>query len=205
MPIVLTKMEEDGKGQPSERSSDNLHSQTSNREKVNLSDDPSRGLDQTLALLQQRNDTSRFVGLALLKSILDNKVEFQKDSKIISQCWDAVPVRFLDRLLKTGAGAGGNEEARDMVEIAVAVLHTFMMLLPEQLKQTEKFSGRIGGLLNVLPTWYETIELNDPMQYCITDDAVRQVLRSGFCRFCSTLLVFGKVPLYFYGLNSGFE
>lgn len=113
--------------------------------------DASKGLEQALALLKAKDDTSRFVGLALLKSILDNNVEFQKDSKTIADCWAAIPTRFLDRLLRAGeSGKKSREEAKSMVELAVAVIHAFVVLLPKTSQEDERLLGRTEGLMSAL-------------------------------------------------------
>lgn len=114
-----------------------------------------KGLDQTLTLLAAKDDTSRFVGLALLKSILENKTDFQNDPKTIQKCWEAIPSKFLDRLLKTGVKNDKPvEEARPMLELAVAVLHAFIILLPDDIKRSKKLVDRVPMLLNALPKRY---------------------------------------------------
>ncbi len=119
--------------------------------------DASQGLDQTLALLKAKDDTSRFVGLALLKSILDNRVYLQHDPEVVMRCWSAIPARFLDRLLRAPANQkNSKEESQSMVDLAVAVLHAFLVLLPEQLKDDEKSIGRIEGLVGALAWRYLT-------------------------------------------------
>ena len=113
--------------------------------------DPAFDLPRTLSLLQTKNDTSRFVGLALLKSLLDNQISLRDDGKIITECWTAISASFLDRLLRARAKATegkSKDEARDMVELAVAVIHTFAMLLPNQ--SDGKLLGRAKGLIAVL-------------------------------------------------------
>ncbi|SLM39367.1 hypothetical protein LPUS_09893 [Lasallia pustulata] len=113
--------------------------------------DPPKGLQQALALLKARDDTSRFVGLALLKSILDNNVELQNDPKTVSECWAAIPTKFVDRLLRAGeSGKKSKEEAKSMVELAVAVIHTFVVLLPKTSHEDEKLLGRTEGLMSAL-------------------------------------------------------
>lgn len=114
-------------------------------------DNPMKGLDQTLALLAAKDDTSRFVGLALLKSILENKIDFQKDPAIIERCWEAIPFKFLDRLLKAGVkNEKSMDEARSMLELAVAVLHAFVVLLPDHIKRSKKLVDRIPLLLDAV-------------------------------------------------------
>ncbi|KAI9675425.1 MAG: hypothetical protein M1817_001329 [Caeruleum heppii] len=113
--------------------------------------DPATALEQTLGLLQSRDDTSRFVGLALLKSILDNQRDYLSNITIISRCWDAIPVRFLDRLLRATEGEKRTiEDAKNMVDLAVAVIHTFVVLLPSDRRDGEKMTGRSAGLVAAL-------------------------------------------------------
>ena len=124
-------------------------------EESSLRKDPSKGLDQTLALLKATDDTSRFVGLALLKSILDHQQDFQKDPEVITRCWATISARFLDRLLRASANEKrSKEESQSMVELAVAILHAFTVLLPHELRNDKKFVGRIEGLLCALAQRY---------------------------------------------------
>lgn len=118
-------------------------------------DDSAQGLAQILVLLKAKDDTSRFVGLALLKSVLDNREDLRKDSNILKSCWSAVPANFLDRLLRAPASLkNSKEESQSMVELAVAVLHAFLALLPEDLNDDEKTLGRIERLLGALSSRY---------------------------------------------------
>lgn len=55
-------------------------------------------VQQCIAYLQTKDDTSRFVGLALLSSILKNVT----DRRTLGKLWDAVSPKFMDRLLKSG-------------------------------------------------------------------------------------------------------
>ena len=123
--------------------------------KASNMNDSLKGLDQTLALLAAKDDTSRFVGLALLKSTLETKPEFQQDPEIIKKCWEAIPFRFLERLLKAG---GNNEKPKDeaqyMLELAVSVLHSFIVLLPDYVKDHKKSIDIIPGLLDAISRRY---------------------------------------------------
>ncbi|KAL9614316.1 MAG: hypothetical protein Q9167_001199 [Letrouitia subvulpina] len=113
--------------------------------------DPIKSLDNILDLLSKGNDTSRFVGLALLKSVLDNKHELRKDPEVIQRCWHAIPANFLDRLLKAGESQKkSKDEAQAMVQLAVAVIHTFASLLPPESRDNEKLAERSSGLLRAL-------------------------------------------------------
>lgn len=118
-------------------------------------DNAAQGLEQILVLLKAKDDTSRFVGLALLKSVLDNREDLRNDSNIVKSCWSAVPANFLDRLLRAPASLkNSKEESQSMVELAVAVLHAFLALLPEDLNDDEKTLGRIERLLGALSWRY---------------------------------------------------
>lgn len=102
-------------------------------------------------LLKTKDDTSRFVGLALLKSVLDNSSQIREDEAAITVLWKSVPPKFLDRLLRSGSRqrtSSGN--ARDMIDIAVAVLHTFSLLLPDEAKRDSSLVGRIPALVSVI-------------------------------------------------------
>ena len=118
-------------------------------------DDPLKGLDKTLALLAAKDDTSRFVGLALLKSILENKIDFQNDPRIVTKCWEAIPSKFLDRLLRAGVkNEKPVDETRSMLELAVAVLHAFTILMPDHVKHSKKLVDKVPILLDVLSKRY---------------------------------------------------
>lgn len=111
-------------------------------------ENPAKTLDKTLALLQAPDDTSRFVGLALLKSILDNHENLREDGDVITKCWTAIPVKFLDRLLKARPNEKkSKEETQSMVVLAVAIIHAFVTLLPSQMLKDVNMMGRIDGLV----------------------------------------------------------
>ncbi|KAG5977574.1 hypothetical protein E4U55_006637 [Claviceps digitariae] len=98
------------------------------------------------SLLQAKDDTQRFVGLALLKSVLDNTPELRQDAPAIENLWASVSPRFLDRLIKTGSGQSPGKNVKEMLDLAVSVMHIFAALVPEPLRAEEKFTGRIPGL-----------------------------------------------------------
>ncbi len=124
-------------------------------EPCQTTNDPSKGLDRTLDLLAAKDDTSRFVGLALLKSLLDHRAELREDPEIVKKFWDTIPPKFLDRLLKAGANdRKPKEEAESMIVLAVAVLHAFVVLLPDYVKRSVKSVERIPGLLDALARRY---------------------------------------------------
>jgi hypothetical protein len=108
-------------------------------------------VDQVILLLKSRDDTSKFVGLAVLKTILDNQQELRRDPVIITRCWNAISPRFLDRLLRARESERkAKEEARNMVDLAAGVIHTFTVLLPPEAENEEKLLGRCEGLLAAL-------------------------------------------------------
>lgn len=100
-------------------------------------------------LLKTKNDTSRFVGLALLKSVLDNSQQLREDEATVTDLWQSVSPKFLDRLLRSGSKQS-TKDAKDMIDIAVAVLHTFATLLPDVVKKDPGLVGRIPALVAVV-------------------------------------------------------
>ncbi|KAI9762209.1 MAG: hypothetical protein M4579_000532 [Chaenotheca gracillima] len=113
---------------------------------------PAAALQQTLDLLKSKDDTSRFVGLTLLKSVLDNQQDLRDDEQTVKKCWDAIPSRFLDRLLRATPNEKRNsDEARHMVDLAVAIIHTFTVLLSsESVIEDEKLASKMVGLIIAL-------------------------------------------------------
>ncbi|KAK4156031.1 e9b59b6a-f39c-4d2a-9b94-75afe2ab05bc [Chaetomidium leptoderma] len=105
-------------------------------------------------LLAAKDDTSRFVGLALLKSVLDNTPELRNDEEAIVSLWASIPPKFLERLIRTGSKQKGpdssHKNSNDMLDLAVSVLHTFAALLPETAKQDPKLLDRIPQLVACL-------------------------------------------------------
>lgn len=108
-------------------------------------------------LLKAKDDTSRFVGLALLKSVLDNSEELRNNQEAVRGLWKSVPSKFLDRLIKTGSRqqsqSENNKNARDMLDLAVAIIHTFAALVPEENKRDSRFTERIPHLVACLLNW----------------------------------------------------
>lgn len=119
--------------------------------------DPSRQLPDLTkieALLREKDDTHRFAGLALLKPALDNSQSLRQDHEALEQLWAALSSSFLDRLLRTGSKASG-DNAQAMLDLAVSVLHAFAVLLPEAARAETKFTGRIPGLVAALVYWFD--------------------------------------------------
>ena len=113
-------------------------------------------LEKALGFLRAKDDTSRFVGLALLKPVLERELSQQNGTEeedilaVIQQCWRAIPIKFLDRLLKAKPeGKRTKEEAESMVNLAVAVLHAFMTIL-EAPEKDDRFVGRVPLLMSAL-------------------------------------------------------
>lgn len=107
------------------------------------------GVAKIKSLLEAKDDTQRFVGLALLKSVLDNTPELRQDATSIQDLWASVSPSFLDRLMKTGSQPSG-KDVKEMLDLAVSVIHTFAALVPEPLKAERKFTGRIPGLVRAV-------------------------------------------------------
>lgn len=101
-------------------------------------------------LLKAKDDTSRFVGLALLKTVLDNG-QLVQDPERIRILWEALSPKFLDRLLRAHQYEKvSKSEAQDMVDLAVAVLHTFSIIMPVESRQEKRFIGRSQALVKAL-------------------------------------------------------
>jgi hypothetical protein len=116
--------------------------------------DPSATLEKMKDLLRAKDDTSRFVGLALLKSILDNG-QLAQNPNALGVLWEAMSPKFLDRLLRAPQSEKVSKaESKDMVDLAVAVLHTFSILLPEDLRKQKKLTGRVGPLVKTIVQRY---------------------------------------------------
>lgn len=118
-------------------------------------------IEKIQELLKTKDDTSRFVGLALLKSVLDNSPELQSDKGVIISLWDSISPKFLDRLLRTGSQPGSEQkQSKDMLDLAVAVIHTFAVLLPDEAKEDTKLLARIPRLTKaVLNSSKETTQV----------------------------------------------
>ncbi|CAD6568995.1 MAG: hypothetical protein ASARMPRED_002264 [Alectoria sarmentosa] len=115
-----------------------------------------KDLEKALELLKAKDDTSRFVGLALLKPVLEQELSKQDSAEqkgtlaLTERCWRAIPVKFLDRLLKAKPeGKKTKEEAGSMVGLAVAVIHAFMTIL-EAPEKDDRFVGRVPLLMSAL-------------------------------------------------------
>ncbi|KAL2680809.1 hypothetical protein Neosp_008412 [[Neocosmospora] mangrovei] len=97
-------------------------------------------------LLKAKDDTQRFVGLALLKSVLDGSEELRQDEKTVHSLWSSLSPKFLDRLLRTGSKPS-NKNSKEMLDLVVSVLHIFSILLPDQARSDPRFIDRIPLLV----------------------------------------------------------
>lgn len=100
-------------------------------------------------LLKSKDDTQRFVGLALLKSVLDNSEHLRQDGDAVQSLWACISPKFLDRLIKTGSKPS-HQDSKNMLDLVVSVLHIFAILLPEQARSDAKFVDRIPGLVGAV-------------------------------------------------------
>ncbi|KAB5570014.1 Neurochondrin-domain-containing protein [Coniochaeta sp. 2T2.1] len=114
--------------------------------------DGAPSLQKIQDLLKSKDDTARFVGLAILKSALDNSPELRQDEDAVTALWVSISPKFLDRLLRTGSGkkTQPQKEAKEMLDLAVSVIHTFAVLLPDNEKAGSKFYARIPRLVSCL-------------------------------------------------------
>ena len=104
-------------------------------------------LEKIQLLLRAKDDTQRFVGLALLKAVLDNSESLRQDPEAVKELWSNISPKFLDRLLRTGSKPQ-NANSKDMLSLAVSILHTFVVLLPDESKQKPSLAGRIPALVD---------------------------------------------------------
>ncbi|KAL1893152.1 hypothetical protein Sste5346_006584 [Sporothrix stenoceras] len=181
--------------------SDQQTEQAEQAQQPQQSDQQEAAIVRIEQLLRVKDDTSRFVALALLKAVLDEQVrQASEDADDASgakegkagetaqisfpsllKLWDAIPVKFLDKLLRAGLNAPsspfittsapsssssssaqtsqskGGAEAAHMRDLAVAVLHTFAVrILPDERRGDPRLTGRIpllvASLLNTTTT-----------------------------------------------------
>lgn len=108
-------------------------------------------IEKIQTLLKAKDDTSRFVGLAMLKSVLDNSEALRGDENAVATLWESIPSKFLDRLIRTGSRQDSSKkETHDMLDLAVSVLHIFSTLLPDSRRKDGRMVDRIPQLLACL-------------------------------------------------------
>ncbi|KAF8857174.1 DUF1941-domain-containing protein [Acephala macrosclerotiorum] len=111
---------------------------------------PAVTLQKMQDLLRAKDDTSRFVGLALLKSVLDNG-HLTQESEALRDMWESLSPKFLDRLLRARQNEKISQtDSKDMVDLAVAVLHTLTILLPDDCRRDKRLTGRTAPLVKAL-------------------------------------------------------
>ncbi|KAM0303600.1 hypothetical protein HYE67_003676 [Fusarium culmorum] len=106
-------------------------------------------INKILSLLKAKDDTQRFVGLALLKSVLDGSEQLRQDEQTVQSLWSSLSPKFLDRLLRTGSNPS-TKNSKEMLDLVVSVLHIFAILLPDQATSDVKFINRIPLLVNAV-------------------------------------------------------
>ncbi|KAF4997715.1 hypothetical protein FGRMN_3660 [Fusarium graminum] len=104
-------------------------------------------INKIQSLLKAKDDTQRFVGLALLKSVLDSSEQLRQNEQTVQSLWSSLSPKFLDRLLRTGSKPS-SENSKEMLDLVVSVLHIFAILLPEQAPSDTKFINRIPLLVS---------------------------------------------------------
>src|ERR1700761_52225 len=94
---------------------------------------------QVPSLLATKQDTSQFVALTILRSILESREDVRQNERAIQKIWSAIPKKFLVRLLKSAPSEKVTAElAKDLAHLAVGVIHTFLCLLIPNLDQLSK-------------------------------------------------------------------
>lgn len=127
-----------------------------NQNAASSNENSAASLEKIRQLLKAKDDTSRFVGLAVLKSTLDNSEELRKDEEAVTSLWNSISPKFLDRLLRTGSKASSEQkDSKDMLDLAAAVIYTFSVLLPDEAKADHRLLGRIPRLVEALVQRYE--------------------------------------------------
>ena len=145
----------------------------------NRKHDPDIALEQALKWLREDNDTSRFAGLALLKSLLDKHTEFH-DVKSLEKIEETSPLSFIDRLLKSSASdLQTNDEAKNRVDIAVSVLHSLICSshAPAKSYATQMLT-RTDLLLSLLPrsSTYAQSQIVDILLRLAVDQSLSKAL-----------------------------
>jgi hypothetical protein len=112
--------------------------------------DPKAALEQTLRLLKARDDTSKFVGLSLLQSLLDANEDLRTNTIVISECWDSIPNKFLTRLMTSRPTKKANaDDTKVLVQLSVSVVHLFANLLPQGEVAKEKMTVLASPLVQI--------------------------------------------------------
>lgn len=132
------------------------NSQGGASQEASASGEEPASISKIQTLLAAKDDTSRFVGLALLKSVLDNSQALRESEETVTALWESISPKFLDRLIKTASRNHASvKNGQDMLDLAVSVLHTFATLLPDKARKDGRMTGRIPLLVACLLHWYE--------------------------------------------------
>lgn len=108
-------------------------------------------LDNIRSSLKRKDDTSRFVGLTMLRAFLDSSSELRDDPEILLSLWEAISPKFLDRLIKSKSIQGqGDKATYPTLDLGVLVIHRFALLLPERAKRDDRLVGRIPTLVDAV-------------------------------------------------------
>lgn len=142
-------------------------------------------LDRVKTLLAAKDDTQRFVGLAVLKSVLDNSPHLRDNPNAVQDLWAHISPKFLDRLLRTGS-APAAKDAKDMLDLAVSILHTFVILLPASSVDDDKFAGRIPLLVSAILHRYELAGLESTLPSLVSLAHVEAAHRKRRCSSCNS-------------------
>lgn len=118
-------------------------------------------LEPALCYLKDGDDTSKFIGLSQLRSILVENPELRFNQDLIFNCWVAIPPRFLFRLLRATDYRGERTLDRDYIfGLAVAIIHAVPSLLSGSSGDGKEFHDQIPRLLAALKSRYvETARL----------------------------------------------
>jgi len=149
-------------------------------------------IEKIQSLLKTKDDTSRFVGLALLKSVLDNSQELRGNEDVVVTLWKSIPSKFLDRLIRTGSREDSSrKENYDMLDMAVSVLHTFSSMLPESVRRDGRMVDRIPQLVACLLHWYDQLHeeplFREPVNMYADERTAQRKLPSQSWRHLSVL------------------
>ena len=128
-----------------------MNEMSSSNAEEKRTDSSTRSLDSVLALFEAGDDTSNFVAISLLRSILDDREELREDRETLLKCWNTIPTAFLRRLLRSKPSKKRTEEeAQSMVGLAVAITHVFFNLLPREVIE-HQLRDRADDLVAAVP------------------------------------------------------
>ncbi|KAL8998648.1 MAG: hypothetical protein Q9169_002308 [Polycauliona sp. 2 TL-2023] len=111
--------------------------------------------ETALAHLKSEDHQTKLIGMGQLNAIINTDTNlatrFRNDETAILKAWDTISGRFLDRLLSIVEYKGEQVIDRDWVaNQAVSMIHTFLKLVPESLRNDKKFTKRIDKLLVII-------------------------------------------------------